>query len=117
MSGGLTMRLVVLPQAMRVIIPPMGNETISMIKMTSLVSVISGTDLMTNIQQAYAQNFKTIPLLLVACIWYLFLTSIMSVGQYYLERHFGRGFGQKEAEAAEKRAERRVIKRAQVHNA
>jgi len=108
MSGGLTMRLIVLPQAMRVIIPPMGNETISMLKTTSLVSVISGTDLMTNIQQAYAQNFKTIPLLLVASIWYLAMTSVMSVGQYYLERHYGRGFGLKEAEAAEKRAQRRA---------
>ncbi len=108
MSGGLTMRLIVLPQAMRVIIPPMGNETISMLKTTALVSVISGTDLMTNIQLAYSQNFKTIPLLLVASIWYLALTSVMSVGQYYLERHFGRGFGQKEGEAAEKRAQRRA---------
>jgi polar amino acid transport system permease protein len=117
MSGNLTMRLVVLPQAMRVIIPPMGNETISMLKTTSLVAVISGTDLMTNIQLAYSQNFKTIPLLLVACAWYLFLTSIMSVGQYYLERHFGRGFGQKETGAAEKRGQRRELKRAAAHNA
>jgi polar amino acid transport system permease protein len=117
MSGGLTMRLIVLPQAMRVIIPPMGNETISMLKTTSLVAVISGTDLMTNIQLAYSQNFKTIPLLLVASIWYLGLTSIMSIGQYYLERHFGRGFGQGAAQAAEKRAERRDIKRTAAHNA
>lgn len=114
MSGGLTMRLIVLPQAMRVIIPPMGNEVIGMLKTTSLVSVISGYDLLTVVQQAYAQNFKIIPLLLVACTWYLFLTSIMSVGQYYLERHFGRGFGQKEAEAAEKRALRRDSRRVQV---
>jgi len=111
MSGGQTMRLVVLPQAMRVIIPPMGNETISMLKTTALVSVISGRDLLTVIQQAYAQSFQIIPLLLVASIWYLFLTSIMSVGQYYLERHFGRGFGQKEAESAEKRAQRRELRR------
>jgi len=110
MSGGLTMRLVVLPQAMRVIIPPMGNETISMLKTTSLVSIISGADLMTNIEQAYAQNFKTIPLLLVASIWYLAMTSVLSVGQYYLERHFGRGFGLKEAEQAEKRTERRAAR-------
>jgi polar amino acid transport system permease protein len=116
MSGGLTMRLIVLPQAMRVIIPPMGNETISMLKTTALVSVISGTDLMTNIQLAYSQNFKTIPLLLVASLWYLALTSVMSVGQYYLERHFGRGFGQKEGEAAEKRAERRDTKRAAANH-
>jgi polar amino acid transport system permease protein len=110
MSGGLTMRLVVLPQSMRVIIPPMGNETISMLKTTSLVSVISGTDLMTNIQQAYAQNFKTIPLLIVASIWYLLLTSIMSVGQHYLEEHYGKGFGAVKAGRAEKRAAKREAK-------
>jgi polar amino acid transport system permease protein len=109
MSGGLTMRMVVLPQAMRVIIPPLGNETISMLKTTALVSVISGTDLMTNVQQAYAQNFKTIPLLLVASIWYLFLTSIMSVGQHYLEGYYGRGFGAAEGE----RAQRKTLKRAE----
>jgi polar amino acid transport system permease protein len=107
MSGGLTMRLVVLPQSMRVIIPPMGNETISMLKTTSLVSIISGTDLMTNIQQAYAQNFKTIPLLIVASIWYLFLTSIMSVGQHYLEEHYSKGFGAVKTGRTEKRAARR----------
>ena len=105
MSGGLTMRMVVLPQAMRVIIPPLGNETISMLKTTALVS-ISGTDLMTNIQQAYAQNFKTIPLI-VASIWYLFLTSIMSVGQHYLEAHYGRGFGDRGTERAQKRTAKR----------
>ena len=107
MSGGLTMRLVVLPQAMRVIIPPMGNETISMLKTTALISLISGSDLMTRVEQAYAQNFKTIPLLIVASMWYLFLTSIMSVGQHYLEAYYGRGYGVAEAERAERLAERR----------
>jgi polar amino acid transport system permease protein len=93
MSGSQTMTTVILPQAMRVIIPPMGNETISMLKTTALVSVISGNDLLTNLQVAYGQNFKIIPLLLVATIWYLALTSVLSVGQHYLEAHFGRGFG------------------------
>lgn len=111
MSGGLTMRLIVLPQAMRVIIPPMGNETISMLKTTALVSVISGADLLTNLQQAYAQNFKIIPLLLVASIWYLFLTSLMSIGQHYLEAYYGKGFGAAEAEQAEKRAAKREARR------
>ncbi len=111
MSGGLTMRMVVLPQAMRVIIPPLGNETISMLKTTALVSIISGTDLMTNVQQAYAQNFKTIPLLLVASIWYLFLTSIMSVGQHYIEGYYGRGFGASEGERAQKRGAKRMRRR------
>jgi polar amino acid transport system permease protein len=111
MSGGLMMRMIVLPQAMRVIIPPLGNETISMLKTTALVSVISGTDLMTNVQQAYAQNFKTIPLLLVASIWYLFLTSIMSIGQHYLEAYYGRGFGAAEGERAQKRGAKRMQRR------
>jgi His/Glu/Gln/Arg/opine family amino acid ABC transporter permease subunit len=111
MSTGLTMRMVVLPQAMRVIIPPMGNETISMLKTTALVSLISGTDLMTRIEQAYAQNFKTIPLLIVASLWYLFLTSIMSVGQHYLEAYYGRGYGAVEAERAEKRGAKRALRR------
>jgi len=109
MSPGLTMRMVVLPQAMRVIIPPMGNETISMLKTTALVSIISGTDLMTRIEQAYAQNFKTIPLLIVASIWYLFLTSIMSVGQHYLEAHYGRGFGSGSTSRAEKKMAKRNL--------
>lgn len=91
MSGTLTMRRIVLPQAMRVIIPPMGNETISMLKTTSLVSVISGADLLTRLQQVYAQTFEVIPLLIVASIWYLALTTVLSIGQYYLERHYGRG--------------------------
>ena len=93
MSPGLTMRRIVLPQAMRVIIPPMGNETISMLKTTSLVAVISGRELLTNVQTIYSQNFKIMPLLLVACIWYIFFTTLLTIGQYYLERHFGKGFG------------------------
>ena len=86
-----TMRRVVLPQAMRVIIPPTGNETISMLKTTSLVSVIAVADLLYAVQNIYSSNFKTIPLLIVASIWYLVCTSILYVGQYYLERHYGRG--------------------------
>jgi polar amino acid transport system permease protein len=81
-----------------------------MLKTTSLVSVISGTDLMTNVQQAYAQNFKTIPLLIVASMWYLFLTSIMSIGQHYLEEHYGRGFGAVKAGRTEKAAAKREAK-------
>jgi polar amino acid transport system permease protein len=110
MSGGLTMRRVVLPQAMRVIIPPMGNETITMLKMTSLVSVISGHDLLTTVQQVYAQNFRQIPLLIVASIWYLALTTVLTIGQHYLEKHFGRGFGQADAGGAERKALKRVTR-------
>jgi polar amino acid transport system permease protein len=86
-----TMRRIVLPQAMRVIIPPTGNETISMLKTTSLVSVIAYTELLYSVQLIYAVNYLQIPLLLVASIWYLIVTSVLSVGQYYVERYFGRG--------------------------
>jgi polar amino acid transport system permease protein len=86
-----TMRRIVLPQAMRVIIPPTGNETISMLKTSALVSVIATPELLYSAQLIYAVNFKQIPLLLVASIWYLVVTSILSVGQYYVERRFRRG--------------------------
>jgi polar amino acid transport system permease protein len=86
-----TMRRIVLPQAMRVIIPPTGNETISMLKTSSLASVIVVTELLYAVQLIYSVNFKTIPLLIVASIWYIVITSGLYVGQYYLERHYGRG--------------------------
>jgi polar amino acid transport system permease protein len=86
-----TMRRIVLPQAMRVIIPPTGNETISMLKTSALVSVIAITDLLYSVQLIYAQNFKQIPLLIVASLWYLFFTTILSIGQYYIERYYARG--------------------------
>jgi polar amino acid transport system permease protein len=76
---------------MRVIIPPTGNETISMLKTTSLVSVIATTDLLYSVQLIYSVNYRTIPLLVVASIWYLLVTTALSVGQYYLERRFARG--------------------------
>ncbi|MFJ7154448.1 amino acid ABC transporter permease [Streptomyces sp. NPDC101118] len=91
MRPGLTMRRIVLPQAMRVIIPPMGNETINMLKMTALVSVIAAHDLMSNVQEVYAQNYQVIPLLVVASCWYLALVSLLSVPQAWLERRYGRG--------------------------
>ena len=91
MTRLLTMRRIVLPQAMRVIIPPTGNETISMLKTTSLVSVIATTELLYSVQQIYDVTYQTIPLLLVASIWYLIVTTVLSIGQVYVERHFGRG--------------------------
>jgi polar amino acid transport system permease protein len=91
------MRLIVLPQAMRVIIPPTGNETISMLKNTSLVLVIGSVfDLLFETQQIYNATYQTIPLLIVASIWYLVMTSIAYVGQYFIERRFGRGFSRAE---------------------
>ncbi len=91
MSRLQTMRLVVLPQAMRVIIPPTGNETISMLKTTSLASVIAVTELLYTVQLIYSANYKQIPLLLVATIWYLIVTTILTIGQFYLERYFAKG--------------------------
>jgi polar amino acid transport system permease protein len=91
MSRAKILRRIVLPQAMRVIIPPTGNETISMLKTTSLVIVIAYFELMTAVQQIYSRNFQTIPLLIVAAIWYLLLTSILTVIQGFIERRFARG--------------------------
>jgi polar amino acid transport system permease protein len=91
MPGLMTMRRIVLPQAMRVIIPPTGNETISMLKNTALVSVIAYLDLLYAAQLIYSRNYQTIPVLLAASIWYLFLTSLLTLGQYYIERHYSRG--------------------------
>jgi polar amino acid transport system permease protein len=92
----LTMRRIVLPQAMRVIVPPTGNETISMLKNTSLVSVIAVTDLLYSAQLIYGVNYQEIPLLIVASLWYLAMTSILYVGQYFIERRFGRGFSREQ---------------------
>jgi polar amino acid transport system permease protein len=91
MTRLLTMRRIVLPQAMRVIIPPTGNETISMLKTSSLVSVIAYTELLYSVQLIYAVNYQQIPLLMVASLWYLLVTTVLSFGQYYVERYFGRG--------------------------
>lgn len=91
MPRGKTLRRIVLPQAMRVIIPPTGNETIAMLKTTSLVVVIGYFELMTAAQQIYAQNLKMIPLLITAAIWYLLLTSILSIFQARIEKRFARG--------------------------
>lgn len=91
MTRGRAMRRVVLPQAMRIIIPPTGNHAIALLKDSSLVSVISMTELLYSVQVIYANTFQTIPLLVVASLWYLLMTTVTSIGQYHLERHFGRG--------------------------
>ncbi|QKV96192.1 amino acid ABC transporter permease [Streptomyces sp. NA02950] len=93
MSRGQTLRRIVLPQALRIIIPPTGNQAISMLKTTSLVFAIAVPELLTSIQGIYSRNFQQVPLLVVACFWYLVATSVLNVGQYYLERRFGRGAG------------------------
>jgi polar amino acid transport system permease protein len=86
------MRLIVLPQAIRVIVPPTGNEVISMLKNTSLASVVAYGELLYSVQLIYSVNYKTIPLLLVSVFWYLVMTSVLYVGQYFIERRYGRGF-------------------------
>ncbi|MBB4071381.1 amino acid ABC transporter permease [Leucobacter sp. OH2974_COT-288] len=91
-----TMSRIVLPQAMRVIIPPTGNELISMLKTTSLVVAVPFTlDLYSRARDISAVNYKPVPLLIVASLWYLLVTSILMVGQYYLERHFAKGVGER----------------------
>lgn len=91
LSPAQTLRKVVLPQALRVIIPPSGNQFINMLKMTSLVSVIAGGDLLTQAENISAANLRTMELLLVASAWYLLVTTIASIGQALLERRFNRG--------------------------
>ena len=85
------MRHIVLPQAMRVIIPPTGNELIGLLKWTSLASVIAYSELLERVSSVYVRTYQIIPMLIVASIWYLILVSILSVGQYFLERRFARG--------------------------
>jgi len=85
------LRLIVLPQAMRVVIPPTGNETISMLKTSSLASIVSAHELLFQVEQIYSYNYEVVPLLMVASLQYLWVTSVLMVGQYYLERHFARG--------------------------
>ena len=93
MSWGMTMRRTVLPQAMRVIIPPTGNELISMLKTTSLVTAVPYSYDLYSIasREIAARTFEPVPLLLVAATWYLIITSVLMVGQYYLEKYFSKG--------------------------
>ncbi|WP_427019193.1 amino acid ABC transporter permease (plasmid) [Pseudarthrobacter sp. P1] len=90
MSNMRTLRRVILPQAMSVIVPPTANNVISMLKTTSLVSVLSVPELLYATQLIYAENFQTIPLLITASIWYLIVTTLMTIGQYYTERHYNK---------------------------
>ena len=85
------MRRIVLPQAMRVIIPPTGNETISMLKTSSLAIIAAVPELFTRSEQISNANLAVIELAIVASIWYLFMTSVLTFGQFYLERYFARG--------------------------
>ena len=85
------MRRIVLPQAMRVIVPPTGNETISMLKSTSLVAYVPYVELLFATQNIYTRNYQVMPMLIMASIWYLAITSVLMVGQFYIERHYAKG--------------------------
>ncbi|MBD0693976.1 amino acid ABC transporter permease [Streptomyces sp. CBMA123] len=85
------LRRIVVPQAMRAIVPTAGNMLIGALKGTSIVSVLAVSDLLYSVQLVYLQSYRVIPMLMVATIWYLVVTTVLSVGQYYLERHFARG--------------------------
>jgi polar amino acid transport system permease protein len=94
MGRGVTLRRIVLPQAMRVIVPPTGNETIAMLKDTSLLAFVPVTnELFFQLQAIGARTFQVFPMLVAACLWYLAMTSVLMVGQYFLERYFSRGVG------------------------
>ncbi len=94
LTRGQTLRRVVLPQAMRVIVPPTGNETIAMLKDTSLVAYTPVTgELFFQLQNVGHRTFQVFPMLVAACLWYLFLSSILMIIQYYVERYFSRGYG------------------------
>jgi len=92
MSWSQTMRRIVLPQAMRVIIPPTGNELISMLKTTSLVTAVPYSyELYSRTRDLAIETFNPIPMLIVASAWYLLFTSLLMIGQHYLEKYFARG--------------------------
>lgn len=90
MSEAMKMRKIIIPQAMPTIIPATGNQLISMLKETSLVSVLGVADLLQSVQLIYARTYQTIPLLLVACGWYLFVSILLNYPQSKIEAYYGR---------------------------
>ncbi|MDP9837159.1 polar amino acid transport system permease protein [Neorhizobium huautlense] len=90
MTRARALRRIIIPQAMRSIVPPTGNQLISMIKATSLVSVIAMADLLYSVQSIYNRTFEIVPMLMVAVIWYLLITSVLNIGQSYIEAYYGR---------------------------
>ncbi|MGE6785853.1 amino acid ABC transporter permease [Ensifer adhaerens] len=91
MTGMQTLRRIVLPQAMRVMVPPVGNEVISMVKLTSLASVIQYSEILHNAQVIYYANTRVLELLMVASFWYLAIVTVLSLIQSRIERHYARG--------------------------
>lgn len=95
MGGLLAMRRIVLPQALRIIIPPTGNQFISLLKASSLIAIISGHDLMSTVQNISAQSYRTIEMLLVASLWYLIIVTVLNLLQSKLEKRLGRSVRRK----------------------
>lgn len=91
MTQAQTLCRIVLPQALRIIVPPIGNDTISMLKFTSLVSVLALPDLLYSAQMVYSRTYQTIPLLIVATIWYLVLSTILTLIEHYIEHRLKDG--------------------------
>ncbi|WP_124040216.1 amino acid ABC transporter permease [Neoactinobaculum massilliense] len=119
MPPKLIRRRIIMPQAMRVIIPPTGNETISMLKTTALVSAVPFTLDLTYVTNAVGFSmFQPIPLLLVAAIWYLLISSLLTIGQHYIERYYGRGVStHASADAAKKNSRKQLASRQAAINA
>ena len=114
MSRGKTMRRIVLPQAMRVIIPPMGNETIAMLKDTSLLIAVPVTnELNFQLRAIGSRTFQVIPMAVASILWYLALASLLMIGQHFLEKRFSRGFGHRETR--QQRAARRAAEVGSTH--
>ncbi|MER5324914.1 amino acid ABC transporter permease [Streptosporangium roseum] len=94
LTGSQTLRRIVLPQAMRVIVPPAGNETIAMLKDTSLVAFTPvSMELFFQLQAISSRTYQVFPVLVAACLWYLVLSSALMVIQHFVERHYSRGYG------------------------
>ncbi len=114
MSRAKTMRRVVLPQAMRVIIPPMGNETIAMLKDTSLLIAIPvSNELNFQLRAIGSRTFQVIPMAVASILWYLALASLLMIGQHFLEKRFSRGFGARETR--QQRAARQAAEVGSTH--
>ncbi|WP_190189171.1 amino acid ABC transporter permease [Streptomyces minutiscleroticus] len=86
-----TLRRIVVPQAMRSIVPTAGNMLIGTLKGTSIVSVLAVHDLLFSVQLVYNQTYQVIPLLLVATLWYVAVTTVLTAAQYHVERYYARG--------------------------
>jgi polar amino acid transport system permease protein len=110
MSRGKTLRRIVLPQAMRVIVPPTGNETIAMLKDTSLLIAVPVTsELNFQLRAIGSRTFQIIPMAVASILWYLALSSLLMVGQYFIEKRFSRGFGSQETRRQRGEREARTV--------